>query len=115
MPARLAGRAVNRAAPTRSTLGAGTTGAPALRAAAVPSPCSAAPIAPSRTVTNRLRLPSHHRGLTGQGRVPLWVSGFGLLSFDSRRLRRRTERAGACLDGMITGPSCLALASGKTG
>jgi hypothetical protein len=63
--------------------------APALRAAGVPSPCSAAPIASSRTVTNRLRLPSHHRGLTGQGRVSLGFSGFGLLSFDSRRLHKK--------------------------
>jgi hypothetical protein len=54
----------------------------------VPSPRSTTPIASARTVTTRLELPSHLRGLAGQGRVPLVVSGFSLLSFDSRRLHK---------------------------
>ena len=71
----------------RSARGAGTTSPPTT---AVPQACrhhAARPQSPRPQPTPiGSNIPSHRRGLTGQGRVPSRVSGFGLLSFDSRRL-----------------------------
>ena len=65
------------------------------RLPAPPSRRRTTPIAPSSPVTTRLELPSHRRGLTGQGRVPRGFSGFSLLSLDSRRLHNEASGLGS--------------------